>query len=296
MVLHALWSCPAKFEVWATHFVWLVRQNRRSSNFLDVIQMCQERSDLFEIFAMTASLIWIRRNKLCVGEVAISLNKINSMAWDNLQEFQGLNPPPHYPTSPPKPVKWNLPPINRLKINFDGAVFKNEGLAGLGVIIQNDKGLVMATSSQTIPLPTSIEMVELLAARSAFCLARELQFDQVIVEGDSQLEIKKLNSKDQQTTPLPALDMSFGTSKLPFQPLEILFSLISADKETKQHIGLLDSLVIFPLFMSGWRVFLQLLFINLSWFNKTSLPPFSLVGRTLKKKKKTTLFNDPELL
>lgn len=87
-----------------------------------------------------------------------------------------------------------------MKINFDGAVFKNEGLAGLGVIIQNDKGLVMATSSQTIPLPTSIEMVELLAARSALYLARELQFDQVIVEGDSELEIKKLNSKDYSST------------------------------------------------------------------------------------------------
>ena len=31
-----------------------------------------------------------------------------------------------------------------MKINFDGAMFKNEALARLGVIIQNDKGLAMA--------------------------------------------------------------------------------------------------------------------------------------------------------
>ena len=72
-----------------------------------------------------------------------------------------------------------------MKINFDGAMFKNEALARLGVLIQNDKGLAMAASSQIIPLPTSVEMVEVLAAHSALCLARELQFDQVIVEGDS---------------------------------------------------------------------------------------------------------------
>ena len=31
-----------------------------------------------------------------------------------------------------------------MKINFDGAMFKNEALVGLGVIIQNGKGLAMA--------------------------------------------------------------------------------------------------------------------------------------------------------
>ena len=85
-------------------------------------------------------------------------------------------------------------------INFDGAMFKNEALAGLGVIIQNDKGLAMAASSQTIPLPISVEMVEVLAACSALCLARQLQFDQVIIEGDSKLVIKTLNSEDYSST------------------------------------------------------------------------------------------------
>ena len=57
-----------------------------------------------------------------------------------------------------------------------------------------------AASSQTIPLPSSVEMVEVLAARNALCLARELQFDQVIVEGDSELVIKTLNSEDYSFT------------------------------------------------------------------------------------------------
>ena len=40
----------------------------------------------------------------------------------------------------------------------------------------------------------------MLAACNAFCLARELQFDQVIVEGDSELVIKTLNSEDYSFT------------------------------------------------------------------------------------------------
>lgn len=169
-----------------------------------------------------------------------------------------------------------------MKINFDGAVFKNEGLAGLGVIIQNDKGLVMATSSQTIPLPTSIEMVELLAARSALCLARELQFDQVIVEGDSELEIKKLNSKDYSSTSFGHVIRDIKIASSAFR--NFVFSHIRRQGNKVAH-RLARLACNFPTFYV-WRVFLQLLFINLSWFNKTSLPPFSLVGRTLKKKKK----------
>lgn len=42
----------------------------------------------------------------------------------------------------------------------------------------------MAAYSHSIPLATSVETVAVLAARSAVSLARELNFDQVIFEGD----------------------------------------------------------------------------------------------------------------
>ena len=57
------------------------------------------------------------------------------------------------------------------------STFPSKNLAGLGAIIRNNNGLVMAAFSQPIPLPTSIETVEVLAARSAVCLARELNVD-----------------------------------------------------------------------------------------------------------------------
>ena len=68
------------------------------------------------------------------------------------------------------------------------------------MIIRNDLGLVMAASAQVIPLPTSIETVEVLAACNAICLARELQFNKVIIEGDSEVVIKALNSSNTSST------------------------------------------------------------------------------------------------
>ncbi|KAL0003434.1 hypothetical protein SO802_017215 [Lithocarpus litseifolius] len=53
--------------------------------------------------------------------------------------------------------------------------------------------LVMAAFTQPIPLPTSVEMVEVLAAQGALCFAKDLGFNKVFVEGDSEIIIKALN-------------------------------------------------------------------------------------------------------
>ena len=68
-----------------------------------------------------------------------------------------------------------------LKMNYDGAVFKDSNEAGLGVVIQYDKGEVMATLAEKILLPTSVELLESLAARRAVLFTVELGFNQAIV-------------------------------------------------------------------------------------------------------------------
>lgn len=78
-------------------------------------------------------------------------------------------------------------------MNFDGALFAEENIAGLGVIIRNDSRLVMAALSQQIPLLASVEMVEVLAARRALWFAKELGFQRLIVEGDSEAIINSIN-------------------------------------------------------------------------------------------------------
>ena len=59
----------------------------------------------------------------------------------------------------------------------------------------------MAALTQIIPLPTSVEIVEVLAARRAVIFALELGFDQVILEGDSEIAIQAMNSDDYSAAP-----------------------------------------------------------------------------------------------
>lgn len=54
--------------------------------------------------------------------------------------------------------------------NYDGAVFEDTNEAGIGVVVRNAKGEVIATLSEKIPLSSLVEVSEVIVAR------RETQF------------------------------------------------------------------------------------------------------------------------
>ena len=93
---------------------------------------------------------------------------------------------------PKQHIKWNPPPSTSLKINFDGAIFRKTDEAGLGVVVRDHQGRVMASMSQKIKLPSSSDEVEALAAVRAISFALELHLPSIIVKGDSELIISAL--------------------------------------------------------------------------------------------------------
>ena len=197
--LHALWICSKLDMVWDAHFGPLRNDAKDCSNFLEVIQVCMEKGHPTDLVAMTTSLIWTRRNKLHLGESVPDLRLLHSMARDALQEFHHAHTPAPSPTHTRSLTKWEPPPLDWVKINFDGAIFQAKGEAGLGAIIRNNHGLVMAALAQVIPLPTSVEMVEVLAARRALSFAQELGFDHIILEGDLGIAIRAMKNESFST-------------------------------------------------------------------------------------------------
>ena len=91
-----------------------------------------------------------------------------------------------------KHTRWKPPKAKHFKVNYDRAIFKEQGKAGIGVVIRNSDGAVLASLSQQIPLPTTVAQVEALAARRAAEFALEIGIDQVIIEGDSEVIYKDL--------------------------------------------------------------------------------------------------------
>ena len=87
-------------------------------------------------------------------------------------EFKKFHKPPVKQLRPAIPV-WKPPTAETSKTNFDGAIFENE-VVGIAVVIQNSYGEVMASLSERIPLPFSVTVLEMLAARRAVLFAKEI--------------------------------------------------------------------------------------------------------------------------
>lgn len=79
-----------------------------------------------------------------------------------------------------------------MKVNFDGAMFNERDEAGIGVIIRNSRGEVMVTLSEKIQKPSSVEILEQLAAKRAVRFSLETSFNKSIIEGDSESVIRSL--------------------------------------------------------------------------------------------------------
>ncbi|KAL0003702.1 hypothetical protein SO802_011263 [Lithocarpus litseifolius] len=162
------------------------------SSFLEILEHASTEKSSFETFAMTISEVWQRRNRVHMGEAVLPLSMLPIKANGDLQEFQQLRPTHTDISRTARAVKWRPPTAPCLKVNFDGALFSQDRLAGICVIIWNDQGLVMAALSQQIPSPASVEMVEVIAAHRALLFAKELGFVKVEVEGDSETVVKAI--------------------------------------------------------------------------------------------------------
>ena len=155
------------------------------------------------------------------------MTKLVGLASDSLHEFQrGRSVPQQTVRSIPS-GSWTPPPPGWLKINFDGATFKDRKLAGLGGVIRNDNGLIMAAFTQTIPLPTSVEMVEVLAARNALVLAQDLNLTQVQLKGDSEIITNALSSSGRDSS-------SYGHILKDIKLLSLAFQCLSFSHTHRQ--------------------------------------------------------------
>ncbi|XP_050258923.1 uncharacterized protein LOC126703913 [Quercus robur] len=193
--LHAIWSCEELQEIWLTYFSWVRAEYPNISEVQELINLVGMQKQRLELFAVVAWFVWNRRNKLRLKEPSLDKSKIFSAAAQYLSAFQ-LKFPMKVAKSPAIETKWSPPLGEEYKTNYDGAVFEDSGEAGIGVVVRNATSEVLATLSEKIPYPGSVDLVEILAARRVVRFIVELGMSQSIFEGDSEIVYKALKSVD----------------------------------------------------------------------------------------------------
>ncbi len=141
---------------------------------------------------MVSWSLWYRRNCVRLNKPVETIASLLPRTKELLQEYIEVQEKP-VPTQKQAvaqnqaqgTARWKPPEMGWVKINYDGAVFNDTGEAGIGVIIRNSQGAVMASLSQKIPFSHSVEAVEATVARATVQLVLDLGFMEVEVEGDS---------------------------------------------------------------------------------------------------------------
>nr|XP_023914280.1 uncharacterized protein LOC112025826 [Quercus suber] len=197
-VLHALWSCPHLSTVWDRNPDWNFKENTHFQDFSELVQHEIQSSGHLEFFAQTIWTIWYKRNLLRTNGKPFPINQLLLNVGAALDGFVPPIPPkpPNQVACIPQTVKWRPPPSSFLKVNFDGAVFQDEVVAGVGVIIQDEKGQVIGFTARKIPLTLSIAAIEAFAAITTLKFAHDFGLSSLILEGDSEVVINALKSEE----------------------------------------------------------------------------------------------------
>ena len=112
-----------------------------------------------------AWFIKIHWNKSRLHDNPIPLDRIADLASAYLHRFH-LNQPTNQKLRTSKgKKKWSPPPLDSFKTNFDGTVFESSNEVKIGVMIRNSNSEIIAALSEKIPLPSSVVILESLAAR-----------------------------------------------------------------------------------------------------------------------------------
>ncbi|XP_030970582.1 uncharacterized protein LOC115990956 [Quercus lobata] len=156
--IHALWKFGVARDVWAG---CLAHLQKCVGDQADMLQLMEELigrlfSDELKHFLVQA---WI----IC-----------NEMAYYMGSSCNHLSP-----------SRWRPPPVACFKLNFGGSIFQEGGASGIGVVIRNDRGEVMAALLAKGPPVMCSEEAEILACRSAVEFTVDCGFLELVLEGDN---------------------------------------------------------------------------------------------------------------
>uniref|UniRef100_A0A803Q9W0 Reverse transcriptase n=1 Tax=Cannabis sativa TaxID=3483 RepID=A0A803Q9W0_CANSA len=171
---HSLWYCTSAKNIWRNFTIWPTIKHSRNKALDMLIHIQQQVSkDDFLFFLIMSWLIWNRRNKKRLNLHLPTTEKW--IEWAQLEANFMLSR--HHTTdinntaSHSSPLGWEAPPKDYYCINSDASLQHSELRIGLGALIRNLEGAVIAAETHHQSGDFSVEAAETLAVRMAIHLA-----------------------------------------------------------------------------------------------------------------------------
>ncbi|XP_075645311.1 uncharacterized protein LOC142616321 [Castanea sativa] len=247
--LHALRLCSELDLVWAEPELWSFRGEVQFVSFKELLSWIIRHTQQLELFAVTVWSIWNQRNQARLNQPADAIHQITHLSKTWLVEFQArqVSQVSILIHTQPTRCRWKPPPLSCFKINFDRANFPKEKKSSIGVVIRDNRGLVIASCSNVVHQMLGSSDIETMAAMWALTFASNVGVRRAVLEGDSMAVITGLREDEKVLVPYRLLleDAKFLSEQFD----ELLYSHTKREDNSLAHslaryaIGIPDFLV-----------------------------------------------------
>ncbi|PPR89916.1 hypothetical protein GOBAR_AA30765 [Gossypium barbadense] len=146
------------------------------------------------IFCCALRAIWGDRNKRIHEKTSRSGKEIADYVNRYISELDGAKN--NIPSSFQVVKRWEHPPSPFVKINFDAAYDGTTCQSAVGIVARDNEGKVLLSFSEIYRQVVSAYTAEAIACREAARIGIDMQWPQIIIEGDALGVIKKCKGRD----------------------------------------------------------------------------------------------------
>ena len=149
-------------------------------------------------FAVTARLLWLRRNSIIFGGSFSTPVMIIRQAREQVEAYEqaeGSRSLGLIQTAT-APATWRRPAEGCFKINWDASLDKMERRMGMGIAVRDHESKLQAAPCATMDFITKPVIVEALFSSKVAALVQTLGLRRIVLEGDALEVISVLKQDD----------------------------------------------------------------------------------------------------
>lgn len=188
---HILWKCSSVIDVWGKGLGYSKRAPILGNFFFQIVEEMFWHCNVEEIlqFVGVARRIWLRWNEVIHRCFFSPLVEVVKRTRTIIIEYQAVKLMDRPACVTKRQTQWMAPPVGWLMVNWDVAINRSRGWWGLGVIICDHLGNLIASKCSTHLGGLEPVAAEALAALEAMQFCHSLGHDWVQFVGDAKLVV-----------------------------------------------------------------------------------------------------------
>ncbi|MBA0816108.1 hypothetical protein Gohar_000805, partial [Gossypium harknessii] len=191
---HIFRECPVATKVWEE----LSFSEILHEPYMDFLEWLtwvfeQNNPNNRRVFCCALWAIWGERNKRVHEKVSRSGKEIAGFVKRYISELKGIEE--KVPKIIKEVRKWKYPPGQFVKINFDAAFDANARQSAVGIVARDSERNALLSITELHHQVASAFAAEAIACRTATQIGMNMQWPNIIIEGDALSTIKKCKTQ-----------------------------------------------------------------------------------------------------